>query len=470
MIFRDVLSEGERERIHEAAEHVLESVGFRVMHDGALASLHAAGAQVNETNGTVRMPRRTLRELLERAPSSYTIAWEPDQRAVIGGGARRCNAIVTDPWIIDYATRRPRRPCLADIRRHSIIAQKIEHVVSCGRMDYPVTDIEGPESSLRALEEHLMHYAKHYAVYAASLESFKQWLAIGRVVAEGKNVALGELMSAAVAVLSPLTLTEMNAALLLACCEHGIPVIPTVCPMAGTTSPYTHAATLVQGHAENLFLAALTQAVRPGNPFLYAFGPSVTDMRTGHDLYYTLDKVLWKNAAVQLGRACNLPTAAECGGTLTYRYDQQNGAEGMLFMLAAYGSGADLLCGLGSCANAVGMSAEMMVIQDAWLEAARFLEKGIACDGAHLGLDNLAAAGPGGHFLTDTLTLERMHSREFFGDEVFDVSGAHDASPSLLERAHERVEALVNEAECPLPHGIQEDLRRFFWEEYRRLR
>ena len=55
---------------------------------------------------------------------------------------------------------------------------------------------------------------------------------------------------------------------------------------------------------------------------------------------------------------------------MTYRYDQQNGAEGILFMLAAAASKANLLAGIGSTHNAIGMSAEMMLIHTAWLEAA----------------------------------------------------------------------------------------------------
>ena len=66
-------------------------------------------------------------------------------------------------------------------------------------------------------------------------------------------------------------------------------------------------------------------------------------MRHMHDMYYTLDKVLWKLAAVQLGKSYNMPVGAECGGSMTYRYDQQNGAEGALFMLGAANSGADLI-------------------------------------------------------------------------------------------------------------------------------
>ena len=81
-----------------------------------------------------------------------------------------------------------------------------------------------------------------------------------------------------------------------------------------------------------------------------------------------------------LGSAEHMPVGAECGGTLTHRYDPQAGAEGMLFMLAAHASGAHRIAGFGSCHNAVGMSAEMMVIQQAYLHAARHIARGIRTD------------------------------------------------------------------------------------------
>jgi hypothetical protein len=43
---------------------------------------------------------------------------------------------------------------------------------------------------------------------------------------------------------------------------------------------------------------------------------SVADLMTVYDRYYTVDKVLWKIAAVQLGKSYNLPVIAECVGTL----------------------------------------------------------------------------------------------------------------------------------------------------------
>jgi len=374
-------------------------------------------------------------------------------------------AITNDPWIIDYQTQQPRRPCTEDVQRNTVIAQSLDRILGASCMDFPMIDVPGPHSSLRSLEVHLLHHAKHNFVLATSAESLQRWLRIGRILTRGGNLQGSRLFTVGVAALTPLTVTEMNVQFMRIACEHDFPIVPTVCPTAGMTSPYTLAGTLALGHAEILFLLALTQMHRPGHPFLYAFGPAVGNMQSGACLYYTLDKVLWKLAAVQLGKSYGLPVAAECGGTMVHRFDQQSGAEGMLFMLAAVTSGADVLAGFGSTHNAVGHSTEMMLIQDAYLEASQFLHRGINTDAAHLAVESAVRVGPSGQYLTDEVTLEHLRGDEFFGHEIFDHTGDSAQSRSMLERAHERVRTLADGFRSPVPQDIQEGLRRYFREE-----
>ena len=146
---------------------------------------------------------------------------------------------------------------------------------------------------------------------------------------------------------------------------------------------------------------------------------------------------------------------------MTSRRDLQSGAEGMLFMLAAHQSRADLLVGIGSCGNAMAMSGEMMLVQTAWLNAARFLTAGINTD-AHLAVENIQRTGPGEHYMADDLTLELLRSDEFFSNELFDYGELHEGQPAMFERAHEQIEELTAGFECPHPEGVQEELRRFF--------
>jgi trimethylamine---corrinoid protein Co-methyltransferase len=460
-----VLTEAQTERIRGAAWDFIERQGFVVQHEGLLALARARGAKVDEVSGRVRVPRSLAGELMASVPSRYTIGNILGETWEVGGENQYGTAIVTDPWIIDYQTREPRHPCLEDVRRHTIIAEQLEPVVSISRMDYPVTDVPGPTSSLRALETHLLHHTRHYQVMAASLESFEQWLQIAYILAGGGDVS--RLISAGIATGSPLVLNQLNGELLERSVGKGFAIIPTVCPMAGSTAPYSLAGTLLQSHIEVLMVALITQVLRPGHPVEYVSGLSVTDLRNGADLYYTLDKVLWKNAAVQLGLAEQMPVGAECGGTLTHRYDPQAGAEGMLFMLAAHASGAHRIAGFGSCHNAVGMSAEMMVIQQAWFSAAKHLTRGIRTDDVRLGVASLARVGPGGQFLDDNLTVELMRSDEFFRDQVFDLSGGHGDGRPMLERAHDRVESLLADYQSRVPEDIQENLGRHFHDLYR---
>jgi trimethylamine--corrinoid protein Co-methyltransferase len=462
-----VLSDSQIAQLREAAWTHIERHGFSVQHETLLARARGRGARVDEVAGRVRLPRPLCAELMGQVPRQYTIGNILGQSWVIGGAAQYGTAIVTDPWIIDYETQEPRHPCLEDLRRNTIVAEQLEPVVSISRMDYPVTDVAGPASSLRALETHLLHHTRHYQVMAASLESFDQWLGLAEILGRGDDAS--RLISSAVAASSPLVLNQLNGELLVRSVAQGFAIVPTVCPMAGSTAPYSLAGALLQSHVEVLMIALLTQLLRPGHPVEYVSGLSVTDLRNGANLYYTLDKVLWKVAAVQLGLAENMPVGAECGGTLTHRYDVQAGAEGMLFMLAAHTSGAHRIAGFGSCHNAVGMSAEMMVIQQAYLRAARHLARGMRTGEPLLGAAALARVGPGGQFLDDDLTLELMRSDEFLQDDVFDLSGGQGGHKPLLERAHERVEQLVSGYQSRVPEDIQEGLRRYFAGLYRRI-
>jgi trimethylamine:corrinoid methyltransferase-like protein len=479
MILSDALTEGQVAQIMEKTEEILERTGVGVTHAALLARCRAAGARVDEVAGRVRFPLAVLRELLSTVPATYTIAGPGGLRHVVGDDAApaACQAIVTDPWIIDYETGEPRRPRLDDLHRHTAIVQALPMVVATSLMDFPLADVPEPISSLRAMEEWALGHDKHIYNMATDMVRYQHYLALAEILFDGRDPgsaataeSAGHAMTVAVGSLSPMACSDLNADFLLDACSRGFPIVPTVCPIAGMTSPYTIAGTLLQSNVEVMGMAALTQAARRGHPYLYASGLSVGHMRSTHDMYYTLDKVLWKTAAVQLGKAYHMPVAAECGGSMTHRYDQQNGAEGILFMLGALSSGAHLLSGIGSTFNAIGMSAEMMLIHTVWLAASQYLQRGIRTDDLRLAVENIERAGPGGNFLIDDLTLHFLRSDEFFSHSLLDYTGGSElGTPSLLARAHQRVEEIAGDARSPHSEAVQERIQRYFADEYRKL-
>ncbi|MCD4679957.1 MAG: trimethylamine methyltransferase family protein [Bacteroidales bacterium] len=464
------LNENQMNLIKEKTEDILENIGFNVMHKEILKIARAAGANVDEETCRVKIPGNLLRELISKAPSKYRITGIDGKENEVGGERQLCHSIITDPYIIDYETRLPRKPCLEDVLKHTAIAQNLEHIDIASMMDFPVTDYNDVSSSLRALEAHLLHFSKHSYCYAASIEGYKHWEEIARILLQEKDLKKNRILTVAIGISSPLAISEINCEMLLKACGNNFAIIPTICPMAGTTSPYSKIGTLVQMNAENLFLVALTQMINPGNPVLYHVEPSVSDMRTGSDLYYTHDKAVWKLASIELGKFYGLPTAATCGGSMNYRYDQQTGAEGLLFMLSAVGSQADIIQGFGSFYNAMGMSAEMQLIQTSWWKTSKHLIHGIDMNILEESLESIRRVGPCGNFLADEHTVDMLRSGEFFYDELYDYSGDFKHGDSMLKKAHNKVADITASIKSPHSEKLQKEIKGYFNSFYEKTR
>jgi trimethylamine--corrinoid protein Co-methyltransferase len=232
--------------------------------------------------------------------------------------------------------------------------------------------------------------------------------------------------------------------------------------MAGSTSPYTFAGTLAQGIAENIALLCTTQIMNPGNPFAFLFAPSVTEMRKGRDLFYTIDKLLRKSASTEFAKRLGLVVHTETGGALNCRYDMQSGAEGMLMSLAAVLSGADMLAGSGSCLNANGLSSEFILSHYSFLDAALHLKNGYSLSDLGRVVASIREQGCGGNFLTDGLTVENLRQSEYFSHPLFDEAGESGDGIPMLERAHKEAEYIDESFVSPVPEDIAEALRRHF--------
>ena len=455
-----VLSDAEVTTLHERTLDVLENPGVRVHHAPTLAALARAGAKVDESGG-VRFPRELVEELRAEAPSGARMTGLNGRVLEVGGENRYYASIVTDPYVVGFE-QGPRRPVLDDIRRNTIVGESLERISAMMRMQYPVADLPEREAYLKSMEVFLCHCTKHVPVYATTVENAREWIGAAEILSSGRGLRNVPLLSLAVAVTSPFVLHETNAQLLELALEYNLPVIPTVCPMAGATSPYTVAGTMLVANVEVMLLVLITQALKPGHPVLYAVGPSVADLRTAHDLYYKAEKALFKTMGAQMARFYGLPLAGETGGTMTWRYDPQNGAESMLYILAAVAGGQHFSGGVGSCHNANGMSAEQIVLQCGMIDQAEYVVRGPSLSERDLALESIRAAGPGGQFLGDDLTVERMRSGEFFQTPHFDYAGGYADSPGAVEMAHETVESLVRNHKPTVPEHVREALGEYF--------
>ena len=463
-----VLSDAELETIRERTLDVLEKVGIKITHTEALRKLAKAGAKVNEASGIARLPRSMVKELLALAPSTVTQTGLSGEVVTAGGDSRTYVSLILDPFIVDYE-QGLRRPVLEDVRRNVIVGESIDRISGMMRMQYPVSDVPGPDSYYKTMEVFLSHLTKHCYCYPTSEENCREWMDVLAVIADaaGLDAEAAPLASVAMANTSPLQIHGPNVEIMKMALQRGYPVTGTVSPMAGTTSPYSVAGTLLMANAEAIATVLLLQTYKPGYPTYFGFGPSVTEMRRAHDLYYKAEKMLFKVAATQLGKSYGLPIKGEAGGSGSWRPDVQNGAESMAYLLASHAGGQNIISGLGSFHNAMGMSSEQIIMQVGLIDMAQYLSRGIGFDEKRLGLDAIERVGPGGNFLTDDLTLDLMRSEEFFNSPYFDLSGGYESdAPGMHEIAHQKVEQMLAEYQPEVPGAVREAVERFFASKY----
>ena len=446
--------------VREKIEQVLWEIGMRVEMEEVRNLCAAAGAEVR--GDRVHFPREVLHRLMSLAPKTYEIRSPYGRSWTIGGGNQYMAGIVVDPWINDPAG--VRRPAMEDLLTNLALMEHYDEIVMVSRMDFPMTDYEGDISSYKALEQFFLNFNKHISAYCTSLESLQEYLEIGQTLLRNQPLKDSKIMTVAVATLSPMALTEINCRLMLEAVKYNFPIIPTTCPMAGTTSPYTLIGTFIQGMAEVVGLCAIVQAVNPGNPYLMAYGPSVSSLLDGHDMYYTVEKPLWKLAATQITASYGLPYLAECGGNTPAGFDMQAGAESMIQMYSAVASGADVLAGVGSCYNANGLSAENIVIGMSLKRQSDFMTRGIRLEQIDESIESINEQKDLGYFLMDELTLEHMRSGEFFTDPTMNMAGEFKEEPSMLERAQSIICRVKKEYTTPVPAEVSQRIQSYFAE------
>jgi len=436
-----VLSSADLETIHETSLKVLAEVGMRVLHGPTRDLFRKAGCTVDEASHIVKVPAQVVTDALRTAPKAWDMWTIDGRRLPMGLGSRYFGSLILDPFILDYREGL-RKPRLDDVRRHARLGDALPIVSFMHKMDTDCSDVPGEIVNLKTLELFLSNTTKHVTMRPVTVADAGRWIEYVEAAA-GRAIADRPPLSCGVAVISPLTMDQANCELLWLCATQGITVSPTICPMAGSTSPLTLAGSTVTATAENLFLVAAAQLMRPGTPIFWGYDVSLTHRATGRDYYYNLDKVTLRLAGGQLARAYQMPMMGPCAGATAYRIDVQNGIEGVLGALSTVASGENFVDGLGSNCNAMGMSPEQVLIQAEMVEICLHLSKGMRVDPLRLGYDSIKAAGPGHNFLTDELTLSMVRSDEWFYGRLLDASDEPGEEQAMLRRAHERVEEII---------------------------
>jgi len=457
------LSEQQKEDLYQAALEIISSVGMRVFHDEARASLRDAGAEV-DAEGRVRIPAALIEQTRATAPRAIMVYDRAGEPAMELGGYNTYFGTGSDLMhTYDLETGARRRSVLADVARSARLCDALPHIDFLMSNAHP-TDVDPHDSYLLSFQAMLENSTKPLVVTA---ENARDLGAMARIAAtlRGGDEALRERPFFVMygEPISPLEHPAESLDKLLFCAQAGIPAIYSPAPLAGATAPVTVAGHTALGVAESLFGLVIHQLHRPGAPFLFGVGPAVLDLVTAQSSYNAPEYLLTYMAAVEMAKWLDLPNWGYAGTSDSQLFDAQAGLEVAELTLLAMQAGSNLCHDVGYLDFGLTGSLEQIVVVDEFVALNRRVLGGIRVDRDTLAVEAIAEAGPGGHFMTSEHTYRHMREAQWRptvlnrrGREKWEAEGALD----LRERARRKaLDLLARHQVAPLPEPVAESVR-----------
>ncbi len=435
-------------RTHAVSLEILEQTGLLVRSEKARKRFAEYDCHVDESSGIVTFPAELVEQCLGLTPPGFTLH---GRDAAYDVSLPRAEPVVVTassaPDLIDPVSGAARRSTSTDIAR---IAHLINELDGFDVFSISVLADDAPEGqfSLSRFYPALKNCIKPCRTSVIDLAEAKQVLKLGEIIAGGHAAFMERpfITFGYCSIVTPLTMDFDSTDMLMFFAENEIPAYGTVAPVGGAGTPLTLAGTLALINAEWLATCVLTQisrpADRPGRPMIYNFLPVFTDMRDGAYAPGAIETGIMNGAICQMARHYNIPSGGYLGLTNSKLSDAQAGFEKGMTPLLGTLCGVDYIVMGGLLDALMSFDFGQLVIDNEIATMLKRVERGMEFSEENLALDEIHAAGPGGMFIGNPQTLERM-TKTCFLPELADRdmrskwsdAGAKDIHARALEKA-----------------------------------
>lgn len=444
---------------------LLENPGVMVHDQGALQLLAENGAIVNFETQVARIPQELVRRALSSAPKSFDLYDLSGTPVVHYGG----DQVHFDPGssgvsILDIETGKPRDPVTSDFVRFVKLVETIP-AYDAQSTAFVCRDVPPAMGDLYRLYLALLYMRKPIITGAFGKQTW--WLMWEMLVAVAGNEE--ELRKKPIAVFDvcptpPLQWSDLTVQNLIDCAHKGVPAQLVSMPLAGTTSPVTLAAAVVEHTAECLSGVTIHQLANPGAPIVWGGAPAAFDMRSGTTPMGDVNTWMIDCAYVEVGKALGLPTHTYMGSSDAKILDMQAGIESAGGTMLAALAGVNMVSGGGMIDFLRCQSYEKLLIDAEIIGIAKRLISGIEQRDESIALELMRTSAHTPSFLSNKHT-HRWFRKELYIPTPLIDHGSLDAwrksgSTSIIERAKSQVdEHLKIYQPSSLPAEVHAELR-----------
>lgn len=465
--FLQVLSEDERNQVHERALKILAKTGLRVDTARGRQILGNAGAETVESKGIVRFPRALVEEALRLAPKTFTLgARRPGWDVHMNGGD--CTLLMDGEgtMVLDRATGARRKATFNDWLEATRLGDALDEV----GVYWSMVEVSDRSDTLVDFIEYLRNvfrnFSKHVQNPISSPERAPWLLEVLQIIyGDRETIRRQHPLSFLLCPQSPLIIDRPHTDAYLALLGWDIPVAVMPMPLMGATAPASLISTLVLGTCEVLATLCLVQAAAPGTPVIFA--PALTVMNPRSGLYGSgaVENAVLGAATTEMARYYGLPVEASGFSTDHHIPGIQAGYERALNGMLPILSWPDILVGPGLLGGSMVLSLEQMMIDIEVFRMCRQAHRGIVSEKGRWLEDTIDRVGPGGDFLSEISTARAVRGGEWYISNL----GVHDpieeweaaGKPTLLEEAREKVDhTLMAHKPVPLDGDVERELDR----------
>lgn len=443
MIFNqlDVVSEDEIEWILDTSYRILEETGFRFEWDEALDLLEERGCRVDKQQQMAKIPRELTQDAIDNmsplaAPQDYPkLFWAP--------------------WIgmniIDHRTKERRPGRIEDCRNAINLVNHLENI-SVSSTGVVPQDVPIELSDLYMAEMLFKYSEKIFTTWSYTIETARDLVEMGiAVTGSGEEFKNSKLINYLAEPVSPLKAAKHTLEIMKLYAGYDQPINMGSMVQVGTTGPATLAGAVALQMAENLAGLVYLYCLGSGSPVALGGPMQTSDMRTGRCLYAAPELSLIHLCLVACAHHLGYMSGCTSGLCDANVMDFQCGWERGLSGILLWAAGSESVGMRGEIGGGEGFSMESLVIENEMGGMLRKVSEGIIVNEDTLALDLIETVGIGGNYLAEEHTAG--HARDFWQPEIFTRRQyqAYRGDPkSLDERAHEKVESILNQYELEL--------------------
>jgi len=435
-----VWDEEECLRLHKATLQVLETTGVEFKYEPALEFFANTDARVDGTR--VRIPADMVEEALGTAPCSWAVKSRGrDEVLELRDGNTYFGTGSDCLYIRDPETGERRRPFASDVEDLSAVCELLPNIDFVMSMGVP-EDVPPEEEVLVQLVAMLKGTRKPLLLAPRDGHSLALMKEMAGLCGEAESLIVYTMPS------PPLMHDEQALSKVINSADLQMPLVCATNATLASTAPASIAAVAVVANAEILSGLVLHQLVRPGAPFVYGAGCDLLDMQTMINPFVSPEWVMGQKAQCDVAHHYGLPSFGYAGFSDSKVLDEQWAAESAVTALVGALTRGTLMHDVGYLESGLQTSYESIVLGDEFVGFAKSLLREVGVDDESLALDEIMAAGPGGHHLGTRYT--RSHYRGFWRPTMIDrASHGHweaAGATTLGERVRQRVQELRSAA------------------------